>query len=240
MASHGPHPPEPVRVAVMRQRWECLTFLHWAYDVDVVQRLLPSGLEVEPWQGRAWVGLVPFRMEVAPPVGPVIRRFPETNVRTYVVGPGGRAGVYFFSLDAGSLAAVGAARASLRLRYHWARMAVDCGTEVSYRSEGRRSRHGNARPTASDVTIRPGELLDATTEFDHYLTARFTLWNRAAGRLLRVQVEHPPWRLRRSDLVQCRDDLVTAAGLPAPVGEPVLHFADGVDVRIGPPRLRRD
>ncbi|MDQ1745834.1 MAG: uncharacterized protein QOD07_97 [Frankiaceae bacterium] len=94
----------------MRQRWDSLSFLHWPYDVDVVQRFLPAGLTVEPWDGHAWVGLVPFEMHVGGPAGPLMVRFPETNVRTYVVGPDGRPGIWFFcssasgsSLSGGSL-----------------------------------------------------------------------------------------------------------------------------------------
>src|SRR4051794_9252126 len=123
----------------MQHRWECLTFLHWSYDADVVQRLLPPGLAVEAREGRAWVGLVPFLMRVGAGRGPLPLTFPETNVRTYVIGPDGRPGVYFFSLDAGSLSAVAAARASLGLPYMWARMSVDCGRDrVRYRNDGRR------------------------------------------------------------------------------------------------------
>ena len=52
---------------VMRQRWERLTFLHWAYDPAVIQRMLPEGLSAEPHRGAAWVSLVPFFMRVATP-----------------------------------------------------------------------------------------------------------------------------------------------------------------------------
>ena len=73
----------------MRHRWATISFLHWPYPAEEIQRRLPSGLEVEPWDGQAWVGLVPFEMTVRPPVGPGTVRFPETNVRTYVIGPDG-------------------------------------------------------------------------------------------------------------------------------------------------------
>src|SRR3954453_6441314 len=89
MNAHDPWPPQPVRVPTMRQRWESLTFLHWPYRIEVVAAHLPRGLELEPWDGVAWVGLVPFRMHVMTPVGPKLRvvpPFPETNVRTYVRG----------------------------------------------------------------------------------------------------------------------------------------------------------
>jgi uncharacterized protein YqjF (DUF2071 family) len=76
----------------MLQTWSWLTFLHWSYQVEVVARLLPPGLAVHELEGRAWVGLTPFvlgdlRTPVAP-APPWFARFPETNLRTYVAGPG--------------------------------------------------------------------------------------------------------------------------------------------------------
>jgi uncharacterized protein YqjF (DUF2071 family) len=80
----------------MYQSWSWLTFLHWSYPPEVLQRLLPSSLRVHDFDGRAWVGVTPFvlgdlRTPVAP-APPWFSRFPETNVRTYVVGPDGRTG----------------------------------------------------------------------------------------------------------------------------------------------------
>lgn len=98
----------------MRQQWQTLTFLHWAYPPDVVQNLLPDGLRVETRKGLVWVGLVPFRMTIDGPVGPALpwlRAIPETNVRTYVVGSDGQPGVWFFSLDITSIDAVAGGRA---------------------------------------------------------------------------------------------------------------------------------
>src|ERR687889_214343 len=73
---------------------------------EQVQALLPHGLTVEPYDGSAWVGLVPFRIEVRAPHLPAVpwaSRFPETNVRTYVTDSTGRSGIWFFSLDAARL-----------------------------------------------------------------------------------------------------------------------------------------
>src|SRR3954451_11207249 len=150
---HTGAPPEPVTRPVMRHRWDSMTFIHWPYDVADVQRHLPRGLEVEPWEGKAWVGLVPFEMHLGGPAGPLLSTFPETNVRTYVVGPDGRPGVWFFSLDAGSLLAVTAARATLGLPYQWARMSVDEEPHgVRYRSAGRRR---GVAPSRYDISVRP-------------------------------------------------------------------------------------
>src|SRR4051812_36251164 len=45
----------PVRRAAMVHWWDELTFLHWRFEPDAVHRLLPRGLEVEPFDGSAWV-----------------------------------------------------------------------------------------------------------------------------------------------------------------------------------------
>jgi uncharacterized protein len=112
---------------VMFMRWAELAFLHWPVPVELLRPLVPAPLEIDTFDGEAWVGVVPFRMErtrarLAPRV-PTASTFPEINVRTYVRG-GGRSGVWFFSLDAASRLAVRGARATLNLPYHHAEMAM--------------------------------------------------------------------------------------------------------------------
>ncbi len=119
--------PFTVERPVMRQRWERLTFLHWPFEPADVQRLLPAGLAVDTFDGRAWVGLVPFFMHVASAGGqqaPWASRFCETNVRTYVRDAAGRPGIWFFSLDAARLGAVAVARATYGLPYYWSAMRL--------------------------------------------------------------------------------------------------------------------
>jgi uncharacterized protein len=139
--SDGGRCPLVVRRPVMVQRWETLTFLHWRCETAEVQRLVPQGLTVEEADGSAWVGLVPFRMTVAPPglpTPPWLGRFAETNVRTYVRDRHGRSGVWFFSLDAARLPAVLTARTAYHLPYFWSRMSVTVTAErVTYSSQRR-------------------------------------------------------------------------------------------------------
>src|SRR4051794_21808452 len=84
------------------QRWRELLFLHWSFEPDVVRPLVPASFELDLWQGRAWVGLIPFRMEATRPSWLPKRAgidFLETNLRTYVHRRG-EPGIYFFSLEA--------------------------------------------------------------------------------------------------------------------------------------------
>jgi uncharacterized protein YqjF (DUF2071 family) len=223
----------------MRMQWLSLTFMHWPYPADVVQRVLPPGLTVETYDGRAWVGLVPFTMTITlphAPAAPWLSRFPETNVRTYARGPSGETGVWFMSLDAARLPAVLAARVAWGLPYYWARMSVQRAHDAVDYSSVRHRPHTRAHHR-SRVSVGAQVPLADVTAFEHYLTARFGLWAYHLGRLWHSRADHPPWPLRRA-AVECLDDeLVTAAGLPAPSGDPLVHFSDGVDVRVGGPRL---
>jgi uncharacterized protein YqjF (DUF2071 family) len=232
----------------MRMRWSELTFLHWPFEPQHVQRLLPQGLTAETCDGTAWVGLVPFRMTVRASRGPAVpwvSYFPETNVRTYVRAPDGTSGIWFFSLDAAQPGAVVAARAALGLPYQWARMAVRVdgtggdGSVVRYRCArhdrpGFRSGHPRHRPTSTaDVRIGPPIDRADISDLDEFLTARFRLYTVSRGRLLSMPAEHGPWPLHHARTLGLRDRLVEAAGLPRPSGDPLVLYSPGVDVRVG-------
>jgi uncharacterized protein YqjF (DUF2071 family) len=233
--------PLVVRRPVMTQRWELLTFLHWSFQPDVIQQLLPAGLTVETFDRRGWVGLVPFHMRVAPPrlTAPYwLGRFCETNVRTYVTDSHGRSGVWFLSLDAARLAAVVVARLTYRLPYFWAGMSLT-GTPDRFVYTSQRRWPTKPAAAGGRIIVRPGAavLADDVTELEHFLTARWRVFSHVGRAGLRyAEAEHSPWPLKRAEVELCEDSLVTAAGLPRPVGAPLAHFSDGVDVRIGLPR----
>jgi uncharacterized protein len=223
----------------MMHRWETLTFLHWRYPPETIQRLLPDGLEVETFEGAAWVGLVLFAMRVTLPNMPALpwlSRFPETNVRTYAVSSDGRRGVWFLSLDAGRLAAVLAARATYRLPYFWSTMRLaKAGPVVTYECRRRWPRPSGV---SSEVAVEVGSRFEPEDlgDLDHWLTARFGLFSASAGRLRYAGADHRPWPLYRATVLHCDDHLVEATGLPAPEGPPLVHWSPGVEVRIGFPR----
>jgi uncharacterized protein YqjF (DUF2071 family) len=241
---YSPACPLTVERPLMLHRWERVTFLHWRYPADAVQRLLPPGLSVETHDGVAWVGLVPFFMRInAPgiPRLPWISHFCETNVRTYVRDELGQSGVWFFSLDAERFPAVAAARLGFRLPYMWSDMRLDdAGDTITYTT---RRRWPEGRVT-SRVTVGIGAPLAAEelTDRDHFLTARWALFSvgGARGRFRRyAHAQHDPWPLRRAAVRELDDRLVADTGLPAPTGEPLAYYSPGVDVRIGMPHRYR-
>jgi uncharacterized protein YqjF (DUF2071 family) len=217
--------------------WKHLTFLHWRYDSALIARFLPAGLDVDVFEGSAWVGLTPFVIEIRPPLFPsaIALRFPETNVRTYVRAPGGGAGVWFFSLDAARKVAVHGARALYHLPYKLADMSVECNPGAVHYVSSRRDPGG----AYANILIEPDDALTPVEacDLDHFLTARWRLFTVLRGGLGYVQVEHPPWPLARARVLSIEQNLIPAAGLPAPQGPPVVHYSHGVEVKVGKPRL---
>jgi hypothetical protein len=215
-------------------RWHDLAFLHWPVDTPVLRQLVPSALELDLFDGQAWIGITPFRMSgVRPrwlPASPWLSTFPELNVRTYVTA-GGKRGVWFFSLDAGNPVAVRVARWLFRLPYYPARMSLRIvGGSVSYTSiRSRRSAPpaefvGRYRPTGSPMRSRPGSL-------EHWLTERYCLYALdSQGNACRAEIHHAPWPLQTGEAELQSNTMATALGISLPRTAPRVDFAKSLDV----------
>jgi uncharacterized protein len=235
--------PHCVKRPVMLQGWYDLAALHWAYEPHLVQRLLPPGFTVDTFDGSAWVGLIAFHMRririPGLPAFGYLSTFPETNLRTYITDPTGRRGVWFFSLDVNRLIPAVVARVSYRLPYCWGHMSIDhdrrSGDHLHSYKSVRRWPRGIADST---VAVRIGrELAESeVTELDHFLSARWALGTRFGRHLMWAKVDHPRWPLHEAEATQWSESLSLAAGLPAPVGEPLTRWSPGVEVSIERPR----
>lgn len=226
--AHRPWP-TPRRPWFMRQSWRDLLFAHWPIAVERVRPLVPEGLAIDEYDGRTWIGIVPFRMAgvMARPLPdlPWISAFPELNVRLYVEH-GGKPGVWFLSLDATNPLAVWAARRFFHLPYYRARMSIEQRDgEYRYRSHRPGAElEASYRPVSEVYRSSPGSL-------EHWLTERYCLYAAAPdGSLRRNEVHHVPWPLQTA---QARFDSNTMAqvhGLELVGPPPLLHFAERLDV----------
>ena len=235
MRSFSPQCPDPVTFAVMRQEWRDLAYVHWRYEPEVVQALLPPELTVDTFDGSAWVGLIPFSMRnIGLPNGPAVPyfgSFPEINVRTYVIRDG-RPGVWFFSLDVNRFLPALVARLTYRLPYCWGRASHEV-TESQWTTRVRR--RWPRAVDSTEIVVRPGEEIEPD-DLDHFLTARWGLYSATRRGVRYAPVDHEPWPLRAAELVRADSSLVEAAGLSAPSDEPHVRCSAGVAVRIGRPR----
>ena len=228
--------PEGRRVA-QQQTWESLLFLHWRVPVEHLRPLVPAALEIDTFEGDAWVGLVPFTMKgvrlAGLPAVPGTSDFHETNLRTYVHHRGENPGVWFFSLDAAAWLPVQVARAGWHLPYHHARMSLTRGDDgvVEYDT----ARLGSTAAAHCKVRYRPdGEVTPAVPgTLEHFLAERYLLYaDRGGGRIQRGQVHHTPYPLQRATVLSWEESIFAAAGIARPAGEPVAHYAAGVSVDV--------
>lgn len=241
-----PRTPEPVTPDAPRalprplltQRWLDLAFVHWAVDPDDVAGLLPEGTVPDVLDGVTYVGLVAFRVHrvgwLRSPGVPYLGTFPETNVRLYSVDAHGRRGVAFRSMDAARLVPVLMGRAGFGLPYLWSRMAVRTDDDLIAYTSSRR--WPGPRGAYSRIVLRRGERIVEPTELEHFLTDRWGLHNTFLGDTWYLPNEHPRWPLHRAQLLVCEENLLAAAGVPVPPGEPVsVLYSPGVPVRFGRP-----
>jgi uncharacterized protein len=232
----------PAGRSLMHQRWAHLLFLHWAVAADDLQSRLPDGLELDTFDGQAFVGLVPFTITGARPRScpaiPGLSSFHEVNVRTYVHVRGGNPGVWFFSLDAANRLAVWGAQRVFHLPYFFARMRLtqepaESGraAELEYHSTrvspGARVASCSLRyqPTGEPHAARPGTL-------EHFLMERYTLYSHDGHRLYRGRVHHAPYQLQAAELRALQENLVSAAGITPPAIAPMVHYSREVHTEI--------
>ena len=216
-----------------RQTWHDLLFMHWPVPAVALESHLPEGVDLDRFDGTAWVGVVPFRMSGVTlrglPAVPGLSAFPEINVRTYVTA-GGRGSVVFLTLDAANWWAVKAARHFFHLPYFHARMTCQRqGDAVAYDSVRReqpaaefRGRYG---PDGRVVRTRPGTL-------EHWLTERYALYTSDQnGALHTADIHHAPWPLQDAFAEIDRDSMLAPFGISVS-GQPILHFSSTIEVAI--------
>lgn len=221
----------------VRMRWDNLLFLHWPADPSVMRKLVPEQLELDLFNDRAWIGLVPFRMEATrfrgyPPL-PGLSSFYECNVRTYVRARDSRGrehpGVWFFSLDAERLLPVLGGNWLWSLNYIHSEFTVerDSSGATDYRL-ARRAR----RSQTSSIRWTPGKALPRSEPgtLEHFLTERYWLFTMRYGRLLGGRIEHEPWPLRSATVLRLDDTLVRAAGVEVR-GEALAWHSDRLEVK---------
>lgn len=187
----------------MWQTWEHLLFANWPVPPALLRPLIPAQIEVDTFDGQAWVTIIPFllsgvRIRSAPRI-PLMHTFPEINVRTYVRA-GGKRGIYFLSLDAANPLITSIAKKWYRLPYHPATMQFQRrGDEIDVQS--RRWRSSSAagqfsatyRPDSSLFLPQPGSL-------EHWLTERYTLFCQCARsqKIYGADVYHEPWKVKKA------------------------------------------
>lgn len=224
----------PTTPWVMAQTWHNLLFAHYPVSVASLRGIIPRELQIDTYQGQAWVGVVPFRMTGVRlrgcPAVPFTHSFPELNVRTYVKAED-KPGVWFFSLDAGNRLAVEIARRAFHLPYFNAAMSVvQHGENVQYASRRTDKRaavgvfHAAYRPISESYYALAGTL-------EHWLTERYALYCADAANTLYVgEIHHLPWALQHASAEIETNTVAESLGIILPEQAPLLHYAQRLDI----------
>lgn len=221
---------------IMKQEWHDVVFLHWPVGKEWLRRFVPGRLEIDLYNGQAWIGVVLFqakatRLRLLPPI-PGTRSYLELNVRTYVKY-GDRQGVYFFSLDADSPLAVEVAGFGDFLPYRHAEMKLKkrkgqlefCNRRIP----------ADSFPESLKITFQPDSEPIAGSRIEKWLTERYCLWTKPQKQLWRVDISHSPWSLQYIKGEIYRNSM--AAFLPVSLHHalPMAHYAKKKKVRFMPP-----
>jgi uncharacterized protein len=219
------------------QHWLDLFFAHWPVGTADLRPQVPAALDLDTWEGSAWVSLVAFRLERIrrrwlPSIGFVTNSL-ELNLRTYVRYRGEPA-ICFLSLHASNPLLVNLARWATPLPYERARMSYvwrDGTAEFRTRSVGK----GDDRELA--VSFTPvGRGTEATPgSLDHWLLERYTLYvQNRNGPLVRTPVAHAPWIVQDVKGDVTADTMGRPFGLDLPREPERAHYSPGVRARVWP------
>ena len=223
---------------VMSQQWTDLLFLHWEYSIDEIQRTLPPDLKVDTFEGKAYLGIVPFFMRnIRPrfcPIVPGISNFLELNLRTYVRDRSGSPGVWFYSLDANQRLAVTIARRFYHLPYFFADMSAEHSSNGTIRYSSLR-KENTERSTACYFEYAAGPSLPEPEphSLEFFLVERYILYSLSPKGLMRGKVWHKPYDLCQPKLNAWDANLCQLNGFTQPIRPPDhMLMSPGVDVRI--------
>ncbi len=227
----------PNGTPLMHQTWEKLLFLHWPFLPEQVEPYLPRGLEIDTFNGMAWVGLTPFTVSdlaimPLPPI-PGTDAFHELNLRTYV-HVDGVPGIWFFTLEASKLLPTLAARALYWLDYRH--------SNIIFRNKGERfefiaHREDDEIDADFAATWSPGKLLrmPETDSLEFFLMERYALFAARDQNLVQARIYHAPWQLHSVDLLSFETTMFDWLGLPNPIAEPLVHYSPKQNVEVWAP-----
>ncbi|TSJ46621.1 YqjF family protein [Fluviicola chungangensis] len=190
--SHRPWP-IPTKSWSYYQEWNHALFLHWKVEPGLLEPFIPKGLELDTYEGEAWISLVAFTMEkIRPknlPAFSPVSNFHEINIRTYVTH-NNKPGVYFLNIEAQKLVSAKLSKLLSGLPYEKAKMIrIQKNIFQEYTSNlKKKGFRFSAKYTVSNKPV-------PKTELDLWLTERYCLYLDRGLKTYMYEIHHLPWEL---------------------------------------------
>jgi uncharacterized protein YqjF (DUF2071 family) len=215
------------------QHWTDVLFLHFAVPAGDLRGHVPAQLEIDTFEGRAWLSLVLFRLKLRPwglPFVPGFSSLLELNVRTYVRHRG-QAGICFLKMYADNRLAIRAARWLTPLCYEQAAM-IDRRLPDSRRHVACRPARNPSLGLSMDFTVAGNAAEASPGSLNFWLVERYRLFvGIRDGSILAGDVEHPPWQISNVELLALKNRLGVAMALPLGDVPAAVSFSTGTSAR---------
>ena len=198
-------------------------------------RYIPEGLELDLFEGKAYVGVIPFQMKnVRPrllPAVPGISTFPEFNIRTYVK-KNGKAGVLFLTLEAQSRITCWHAPRAYGLPYRYAKCQLRFSNE-KFVWKSKNVRDGSSLEGECKLTGKQRKAEKDTLEY--FLFERYSLYTEHNEKLHMAYTLHEPWIFQDGEVTISDNSLTQSYELGIDVMNPQhVHASSGVYVLTWP------
>jgi uncharacterized protein YqjF (DUF2071 family) len=216
---------------IIRQKWEHVLFLSWFVDPARIQHLIP--FELDTWNGKAVISIVPFKMSRIRlrglPEIPFASELFELNLRTYVKH-GHQSGIHFVTLDTDSRLGQWVANTVFKLPYRYADIdgRFPSAETEEYRFESKRTEY------TWGMRAKIGNAIEIKSELDRWITDRYRLYQRDGKTILQGTVHHPDWNLRQVELIENRGNFASLLGLETVTPPDHLAYAPEIDVSFPP------
>lgn len=198
-------------------------FLHWKVPYDSLRKLVPQKLNLDTFEGTAYVSLVAFTMQkIRPRNLPAIKfisDFDEINIRTYIDNDN-KKGVYFLNIEAGKQLSVTIAKLLSGLPYE--KSSIQRATE-NYKSSN------DKKNFSFDTEFEIKKQFIQKTELDTWLTERYCLYLNKAETIYRYDIHHKEWEIKNADIKRLNVNY-KIGGINLANQPDLVHYSDGVKV----------
>jgi uncharacterized protein YqjF (DUF2071 family) len=225
---------------VVAMSWRDLFFLSWRVPMDALRSKVPPQLQIDTFQGEAWVSVVPMHVVGShfrnlPPL-PGLEAFRELNFRTYIKGKDGTPGVYFFTIDCPSGLSDWVARRGFGTPYMEATMILyNSGADYWIATE-RTQKDCTPASFIGKLTVqRDTKGSPAKGSIEEFLLERYALFYIQGNVVHSVKIDHPEWIVNPAQADVQVNTIPNAIGLSLPSHPDHVAYVSRTDTLVHAP-----